>query len=439
MNISPNRIIIYCRKSSDNENLSVLAQEITINNFLKSNNINPDIVSLKFTTIGSAYTDDKTYTKLMQVANKKNYYLCVSDITRLSRNLTYFNKLLLPMFLKNNTKICIASTGKILDLKNETDLTFLRQGITNSENESKLKSSTAIENYNRHLMLAREKNHKLQLDKIYDTKNGKIINLPVGYYRGPSHRKRKIPKNHMLSNNKMNLIKMTNIKNIKHKNKNNIYNHNTNINNSESENEMDEDEDEDEINYKLCEPNRKTQLITGNCNNYNNSNINKLTQSFNNIGNMFNNNNNNNVINDNTQLKETEIKILNVTNELNNNVNLDTDNESLYSDEELELFNNNNSDVNNNNVNNNNVNNNNINNNNVNNNNVNNNNVNNNNVNNNNVNNNNVDNINNNNNKPKTQTIRKKVVILRKKSNQTNDLKKISDNLSKIIKCLNMK
>ena len=114
MEISPNKVIVFCRKSSDVENLSVLAQETTINEFLSSKNVNIDNISTKITTIGSAFKTKTTHQHLLPFIRSKGKIICFSDITRLSRNLKFFNDVLLPIFIKFKTIICIANTKQIL-------------------------------------------------------------------------------------------------------------------------------------------------------------------------------------------------------------------------------------------------------------------------------------------------------------------------------------
>ena len=206
MNISPNQVIIFCRKSSDVQNLSIASQETTINEFLKNNNVNTDNVSIKMTLVGSAYNNKNTHKKLLPFVSSKNKYICISDITRLSRNLKYFEEILLPIFKKHKTKICIANTKQILDVTNDVNLLDLKSKIMDAEKESQLKSNISKVNYSRFLTLKKSKNKNLTIDKIYNLKTGNIITLPVGYYRSPSGNKCKIPINKMMAKNKLALI-----------------------------------------------------------------------------------------------------------------------------------------------------------------------------------------------------------------------------------------
>jgi hypothetical protein len=207
MNVSANKIVVFCRKSSDIENLSILAQETVINEFLKSHDVNTDNVSIKMTVIGSAYSDNKTHIKLLPFVKTKNIHICISDVTRLSRNLKLFNDIMLPIFKKYNTKICISNKNQILDMTKPLDLLTLRNGIIDAEKESQLKSALSKENYRRHQALKNSKNKHLTIDKMYEAKTGKIRNIPRGFYRSSCGNKCKIPEKYMMDKNRQKLIK----------------------------------------------------------------------------------------------------------------------------------------------------------------------------------------------------------------------------------------
>ena len=205
-----NKLFLYTRKSSDLINTSIPAQMETIKQSLSKYKINIDLISNSLSLTGSGFNSSKTIDTLFDlIKHKKNIIICVSDISRFTRNINYFLKYL-PEIKKLNIRIFLANINKLLDPKINSDFLLISKLIKIVENESKLKSEMASVKIKEHKILIKKRNTGLALNKIYNLKTGQPEDLDEGFYRNEETcKKRKIPDNYKLSNDNNKLIKIT--------------------------------------------------------------------------------------------------------------------------------------------------------------------------------------------------------------------------------------
>jgi len=244
--ITINKLYIYCRKSCDNVGLSIGAQLETIRLALQRYNINIDLVAHRFSSTGSAYNSRKSLMDLLlNINGRKNLIICVSDISRLTRNLSFFNDII-EEFQRLNISIYASNINKLFNTNNPLDITSIKRYIKIVENESKLKSEMSLIKSNERKILLQQRNKNLPINKIFNTKTGKIDILPIGYYRNDTTSfKRKIPEGYCISNNKKELIPSYIIESNK-KRKFSFDSSSSSSSSNEEEEEEDEEDEEDE-------------------------------------------------------------------------------------------------------------------------------------------------------------------------------------------------
>ena len=198
--ININNIYVFIRKSSDLSDYSIATQENSINNYIRNElNLNPEQISHKFCTVGSAFQNDKTHKDILSfIKQKKNIYLIVFDVSRLSRNHEFFETILLPRFKKNNVTVCVTinqsdesdegdeNNQKQFKMSNDDDINELQTMIQNCYRESKDKSNTSKRTSQAQKLLRLQRNEGLPIDQIYDVKLGRVRVVKDGYYRNLS-------------------------------------------------------------------------------------------------------------------------------------------------------------------------------------------------------------------------------------------------------------
>jgi DNA invertase Pin-like site-specific DNA recombinase len=206
MNIK--KIVIFTRKSSDEANYSTSAQFETIKSCLMTNSITTDLISNQLSITGSAFNSKKSLDQLCNYLSKiKNAIVCVSDVSRLSRNLDFFNERI-EFFNKICVKFHISNINKLFDPQIKKQLDELKTLIKVAQNESELKSKMSSSKMKEHIILIKKRNKGIPLNKIFNLKNGIIEDVPDGFYRNETTcKKRKIPENYILSEDSNKLIK----------------------------------------------------------------------------------------------------------------------------------------------------------------------------------------------------------------------------------------
>lgn len=203
-----NRFLLYGRKSTTDISASIGAQFQIISESLATHNINIDLIANRFSSTGSAYTSKKSLTDLIKVV-KKNNIICISDISRLTRNAKYFGECL-EKFLELNINIYVANLNRYFILHNTVDLSYFIKSIKVFETESKLKGDMAAINANRRKVLILHHNKNLPLNKIHDMKTGNVVDLSNTFYRNETTGcKRKIPNGFELSTDCKKIVKIS--------------------------------------------------------------------------------------------------------------------------------------------------------------------------------------------------------------------------------------
>ena len=203
-----NRFLLYGRKSTTDISASIGAQFQIISESLATHNINIDLIANRFSSTGSAYTSKKSLTDLIKVV-KRNNIICISDISRLTRNAKYFGECL-EKFLELNINIYVANLNRYFILHNTVDLKYFIKSIKVFETESKLKGDMAAINANRRKVLILHHNKNLPLNKIHDMKTGNVVDLSNTFYRNENTGyKRKIPNGFELSADCKKIVKIS--------------------------------------------------------------------------------------------------------------------------------------------------------------------------------------------------------------------------------------